>query len=122
MKPQYVDQIPRVIKGEVEEMLKTNDQRKIRQELIVDLGIFFTHHTHRCVSMCLLFFADLAPVLKRQVSQLSGGELQRFAIAIACLQEADMYVKIFFLICADRFFRIDICLMNHRPTWTFVSV
>ncbi len=33
---------------------------------------------------------DLGPVLTRQIDQLSGGELQRFAIAMACLQDADM--------------------------------
>jgi ATP-binding cassette subfamily E protein 1 len=33
---------------------------------------------------------DLKDVLKRQVKELSGGELQRFAIAVVCIQKADM--------------------------------
>jgi ATP-binding cassette, sub-family E, member 1 len=35
---------------------------------------------------------DLNAVLEREVSQLSGGELQRFAIAMTCVQRADMCV------------------------------
>lgn len=34
---------------------------------------------------------ELNEVLERQVGQLSGGELQRFAIAMSCIQRADMY-------------------------------
>ena len=33
---------------------------------------------------------DLQDVLDRQVKDLSGGELQRFAIAVVCIQNADM--------------------------------
>lgn len=35
-------------------------------------------------------FIDLRPVLDRDVENLSGGELQRFAIAVACVQMADV--------------------------------
>lgn len=35
---------------------------------------------------------ELNEVLQREVSQLSGGELQRFAIAMSCIQKADVYV------------------------------
>jgi len=35
---------------------------------------------------------ELNEVLGRQVTQLSGGELQRFAIAMACIQHADIYM------------------------------
>jgi translation initiation factor RLI1 len=35
---------------------------------------------------------ELNKVLEREVSQLSGGELQRFAIAMSCIQRADVYV------------------------------
>jgi ATP-binding cassette subfamily E protein 1 len=38
---------------------------------------------------------ELNKVLDREVSQLSGGELQRFAIAMSCIQRADVYVKTF---------------------------
>lgn len=33
---------------------------------------------------------DLQPVMEREVSQLSGGELQRFAIGMSVVQKADM--------------------------------
>jgi ABC-type glutathione transport system ATPase component len=36
--------------------------------------------------------ADLRPVLDRNVGDLSGGELQRFAIAVVAVQEADIYM------------------------------
>lgn len=42
--------------------------------LYIDLGIFI----------------ELGQVLDREMEQLSGGELQRFAIAIACVQKADV--------------------------------
>ena len=35
---------------------------------------------------------ELNNVLNREVSQLSGGELQRFAIAMSCIQRADVYM------------------------------
>ena len=35
---------------------------------------------------------DLKDVLTREIGQLSGGELQRFIIAMTCVQEADIYM------------------------------
>lgn len=35
---------------------------------------------------------DLTKVGNRNIADLSGGELQRFAIAMVCIQEADVYV------------------------------
>jgi ATP-binding cassette subfamily E protein 1 len=35
---------------------------------------------------------DLHNVLERQIGQLSGGELQRFIIALTCVQKADIYM------------------------------
>lgn len=35
---------------------------------------------------------ELEKVLERQVGQLSGGELQRFIIALTCVQEVDIYM------------------------------
>lgn len=35
-------------------------------------------------------FLDLHGVKNRSVEDLSGGELQRFAIAIVCIQKGDM--------------------------------
>jgi len=36
---------------------------------------------------------ELTEVLQRDVNQLSGGELQRFAIAMSCVQRADVCVE-----------------------------
>lgn len=36
---------------------------------------------------------ELNEVLQRDVSQLSGGELQRFAIAMTCVQRANVCVE-----------------------------
>ena len=35
---------------------------------------------------------DLSNVLTREIGQLSGGELQRFIIAMTCVQQADIYM------------------------------
>ena len=74
IKPQYVDQIPRMVKGEVLKLLKAkHSSEEISIDYIVDL-------------------LDLHDVLERKVDQLSGGELQRFAIGIAVIQKADLYM------------------------------
>jgi len=72
IKIQYVDQIPKSVKGEVGELLKKKDERDKLQ--------------HYCDIL------ELNKVLDRQVQNLSGGELQRFAIAITCVQKADVYM------------------------------
>jgi len=33
---------------------------------------------------------DLEVVMEREINQLSGGELQRFAIGMSCIQNADV--------------------------------
>lgn len=78
IKPQYVDHIPRAIKGKmmtVEQMLDSKVELENKQLLCDEL--------------------ELNEVLSRDVSQLSGGELQRFAIAMTCIQRADVYVRYF---------------------------
>ena len=74
IKPQYVDHIPRAIKGNmtVEQMLDSKLELDNKQQLLEDL--------------------ELTHLLQRDVTQLSGGELQRFAIAMTCIQKADVYV------------------------------
>lgn len=74
IKPQYVDHIPRAIKGtqSVSQMLDSKLERDNKQKMCDDL--------------------ELNEVLTREVSQLSGGELQRFAIAMSCIQKADVCV------------------------------
>lgn len=71
-KPQYVDMIPKVVKGTVEELLKKTDERGKSRELIEKL--------------------QLESIRNRNVKDLSGGELQRLAVAIAFCREADVYL------------------------------
>ncbi|SGY13441.1 BQ5605_C010g05864 [Microbotryum silenes-dioicae] len=74
IKPQYVDHIPRAIKGKqtVTQMLTNKLQVPDMQPIIDAL--------------------DLDVILEREVTQLSGGELQRFAIGMSCVQKADVYM------------------------------
>ena len=60
IKPQYVDSIPKVVKGQIGKILDKKDDRKVKAEMIESL--------------------DLKKLLERNVNELSGGELQRFAI------------------------------------------
>ena len=50
---------------------------------VVDKMDLFDH----CVE-----FLDLSKILTREIGQLSGGELQRFIIAMTCVQKADIYM------------------------------
>ncbi|CAJ0644309.1 12214_t:CDS:2 [Entrophospora sp. SA101] len=72
IKPQYVDHIPRAVKGVVTELIDAKLERDNKEEMIDAL--------------------DLREILRRQVNELSGGELQRFAIAVVCIQNADIYM------------------------------
>lgn len=72
IKPQYVDAIPRAIKGRVGEIVKRKDERDAADFVVDEL--------------------QLRTVLDREISVLSGGELQRFALAIVAVQEADVYM------------------------------
>jgi len=72
MKPQYVDHIPRAAKGTVQAILSQKDEREVQQQMIDEL--------------------DMVNFLDREIGDLSGGELQRFAIAIVCIRDADMYM------------------------------
>ncbi|KAG7157673.1 ATP-binding cassette sub-family E member 1-like [Homarus americanus] len=72
IKPQYVDQIPKAVKGSVKDLLnKKNDLSNLDDMLTV---------------------LDLRNVLGRNIEDLSGGELQRFAIAMVCIQDANIYM------------------------------
>ncbi|KAF8730621.1 hypothetical protein AX14_005381 [Amanita brunnescens Koide BX004] len=74
IKPQYVDHIPKAIKGRmtVDQMLESKLQLDNKQKMCDEL--------------------ELNHVLEREIEQLSGGELQRFAIAMSCIQKADVYM------------------------------
>lgn len=77
IKPQYVDNIPRAIKGPVQ---KVGELLKLRMEKTKE-------DVQRYIEIL-----QLKNVLKRDVSALSGGELQRFAIGMSCVQAADVYM------------------------------
>eukprot|EP00088_Acartia_fossae_P068867 TRINITY_DN8832_c0_g1_i10.p1 TRINITY_DN8832_c0_g1~~TRINITY_DN8832_c0_g1_i10.p1 ORF type:complete len:610 (+),score=187.71 TRINITY_DN8832_c0_g1_i10:35-1864(+) len=72
IKPQYVDQIPKAVKGTVQFLLDKKDDLK-KQE-----------------SVCQIL--DLMKIRDRDVKDLSGGELQRFACAMVCIQSADIFM------------------------------
>ncbi|QSS49182.1 ATP-binding cassette protein [Histoplasma capsulatum var. duboisii H88] len=75
VKPQYVDQIPRAVKGpvkEVEPLIKARSQMDNMEHIMKEL--------------------ELNQVKDRDIGLLSGGELQRFAIALVCVQQADVYM------------------------------
>jgi len=70
-KPQQVDQIPRQYDGIVYDLLKKVDEKKILDETIELL--------------------ELKNILQSKVSELSGGELQRVAIAATVMKDANVY-------------------------------
>mmetsp|Transcript_592 Transcript_592/g.709 ORF Transcript_592/g.709 Transcript_592/m.709 type:complete len:625 (+) Transcript_592:81-1955(+) len=74
IKPQYVDHIPKAVKGKVQEVLNSRCQRG--DEIVANL----------------LDQLDLGGVVARDVAALSGGELQRFAIGVVAVQKADIYM------------------------------
>lgn len=71
-KPQYVDQIPKVVKGTVRGLLEKADERGIFDRITEAFG--------------------LEACLDRKVDQISGGELQRVACAVCIMKEADLYM------------------------------
>ena len=70
-KPQMVDMLPKVVKGEVGGLLRQVDERNKLSEVSKTL--------------------EIDQILDRDISKLSGGELQRVAIAAAALKDADFY-------------------------------
>ncbi|KAL3627106.1 ABC transporter E member 2 [Castilleja foliolosa] len=72
IKPQYVDHIPKAVQGNVGQVLTQKDERGMKEVLGIDL--------------------ELNQVMDRNVGDLSGGELQRFAIAVVAIQNAEIYM------------------------------
>jgi len=70
-KPQYIDYIPKMFTGTAEALLKTTDERGKLAEIVTAL--------------------KLDAILDHQISTLSGGELQRVAIAACLARNADLY-------------------------------
>ncbi|MFP3985528.1 MAG: ribosome biogenesis/translation initiation ATPase RLI [Candidatus Bathyarchaeia archaeon] len=71
-KPQYVDKIPHVVSGSVYELLEKLDEKDRLEKIAGQL--------------------ELQPIWDRTVGVLSGGELQRVAVAAAICREADVYL------------------------------
>jgi ATP-binding cassette, sub-family E, member 1 len=71
IKPQSVYMIPKAFKGRANDLLQKYNERNVLDKLVSDL--------------------DLKYALDRNVADLSGGELQRLAVAIAASKESDYY-------------------------------
>jgi ATP-binding cassette subfamily E protein 1 len=71
-KPQYVDRISRVVSGKVGELLEKVDERNKLSQLTEKL--------------------QLETIWNRNLKVLSGGELQRVAVAASICREADVYL------------------------------
>ncbi|CAN8064363.1 unnamed protein product [Agarophyton chilense] len=71
-KPQYVDAIAKAVKGRVADMLKRKDERNVMDHIAREL--------------------QLVDLLDREINVLSGGELQRFALAMVAVQQAEVYM------------------------------
>lgn len=72
LKPQYIDRIPEAVSGKVNEVLAKYDDKNLSESIKINLG--------------------MTNFWEREIVNLSGGELQKFAIAIALLREADNYL------------------------------
>ena len=70
-KPQRIDLIPKIYKGKVKDLIKKVDERKISDRLIVEL--------------------EVVELLERNLSDLSGGELQKIAILATMVKKANFY-------------------------------
>ena len=75
VKPQYVDQLPKAVKGP-DKSVKTLLEARCQMDNLDDI----------------MDVLDLKQVADRDINLLSGGELQRFAIGIVCVQQADVYM------------------------------
>ena len=71
LKPQMVDQLPKVVKGKVKDLLENVNERDKLDYVCKELM--------------------LENVLNRKMENLSGGELQRVAIAATVLRQGDFY-------------------------------
>ncbi|CAH8348942.1 unnamed protein product [Eruca vesicaria subsp. sativa] len=72
IKPQHVDQIKKIVQGDLGQMLEKLDERGMMEQIVADL--------------------ELSPVLDRRAKDVSGGELQRFAIAAVFIKKAEIYM------------------------------
>jgi len=71
-KPQHVDLIPKSKKGKVKELLKKIDEKNRLDEIVKEL--------------------EIVGILDNNIEKISGGELQRVAIAATVLKKANLYI------------------------------
>jgi len=71
-KPQQVDLIPKTTKGKVIDLLKKVDEKNELKKISTEL--------------------QLSEILNNDISEISGGELQRVAIAATVLKNANLYI------------------------------
>ncbi len=71
VKPQYIDKLPKIFDGKVNELLSRVDDREELETLSSIVGI--------------------SNILERNLKDLSGGELQRVALCATLLKEAEVY-------------------------------
>lgn len=71
-KPQYVESIPRVISGVVGDILEKTDERGALRDYVRAM--------------------DLSNTIEKDITEISGGELQRVAVAACLSRNADVYL------------------------------
>ncbi|OAA37224.1 translation initiation factor RLI1 [Metarhizium rileyi] len=75
VKPQYVDQIPKAVRGPEKSVKALLSSRSSLGNLEEITDVLELNH-----------------IMDRDITLLSGGELQRFAIGTVCVQKADVYM------------------------------
>lgn len=75
VKPQYVDQIPKAVRGPEKSVRHLIESRASLDNMDQVADILELNH-----------------IMDRDITLLSGGELQRFAIGTVCVQNADVYM------------------------------
>ena len=73
LKPQYVDRLPKILKGRIKDILKQNDTTGRYKKVVEQLGI--------------------QGVLEKHIEkgEISGGELQLVALAASLIKDEDLY-------------------------------
>ena len=71
-KPQHVDFIPKKTRGKVKQLLKKIDEKNKLEEVAKEL--------------------EILDILDNSIDKISGGELQRVAIAATVLKKANLYI------------------------------
>ncbi|KAL7950798.1 P-loop containing nucleoside triphosphate hydrolase protein [Trichoderma barbatum] len=75
VKPQYVDQIPKAVRGPEKSVRALLESRSSLGNMDQVTSVLELNH-----------------IMDRDITLLSGGELQRFAIGTVCVQKADVYM------------------------------